>query len=301
MCLLQGPLPTCWPGLDAVAILRPTPPVLPLAAQVRQASNLAIGLRPAGQLQDGALSGEKVLSHPDGVQDSVPVGRGHLLWEPSSSREGGGKLSPAGLPLLSPARSSHQGWQMGLWDARMQGRPAASADKAPFSQPCFLPSCLLLRLPTLKSPPTCHLCCQALPTAPTPCRLEWRPRMLATSVPGGITRVPCAHRRCSLWVTMMVGTKKSPLQRLESGPDSNQARPGGGQGWPREAQGDGSVYPVLSCSCRFGCLAQPVATLRHYRDFLVAFFCGLPVFFVASAFLGCPALPALPFPTTACA
>lgn len=59
MCLLQGPLPACRPGLDAAALLQPTPPVLLLAAQVRQASNLAIGPRPAGQLQDGPSLGRR--------------------------------------------------------------------------------------------------------------------------------------------------------------------------------------------------------------------------------------------------
>lgn len=52
--------------------------------------------------------------------------------------------------------------------------------------------------------------------------------------------------------------------------------------------------PVWLLSPACGCL-------EALRDFLVAFFCGLPVFSVASAFLGRPALPALPFPTTACA
>lgn len=137
-----------------------------------------------------ALPGEKVLGHPDGVPDSLPVGRlapSGTLQLQERQREAEPCLSSfVESCVLTPLQVVDEAWPGG-W---MQGRAATSADKAHFSPPCFLPFMSheeAIPVPHLLSSP---------PDSP-----EWWSQLLATPVPvrltthSLVTSVLCAHRR----------------------------------------------------------------------------------------------------------
>lgn len=119
-----------------------------------------------GSSSEQALSEEKVLGHPDGVPDSLPVGRlaplGALQLQERHREAEPCRLSFVESCLLTPlqvvggALGPEGGCREGLQPLLIKPSSArhASSPSCPFPQP-----------PTLKKPLPCHLCCQALPTA----------------------------------------------------------------------------------------------------------------------------------------